>query len=598
MAFDGITTANLISELRQKIVGGGISRIIQPEKDELLLTIKNRKESFLLLLSANASLPLIYLTDVKKEAPMTAPNFCMLLRKHIQGGQVTAVTQPSLERVIMLEILHRDELGDLRTKKLIIELMGKYSNIIFTDEKNQIIDSIKRIPSSISSVREVLPGREYFIPETQGKSDPLSADEASFSAKMSAAGGDLVRSLYQGFTGISPSAAEEFVYEAECLYKKDASAEPDSIPFDPRSTWGCLTKSGRRALESVFFGHMERIRREEFEPNIIFMGEDPKEFGSFPYHMYAHDPYSHTDYESVSEMIRAYYGAKERSTRIRQKSADLRHVVTTALDRTNKKFAIQEKQLMSTDKRDRYRIFGEMLNTYGYSAREGAKEFTCTNYYTGEPITIPLDPTLTSSENAQRYFARYQKLKRTEEALREQIEETKSDREQLKECLTAIDLAEDEIDLADIRRELSDFGFIQKKGPVKKGARREAKSAPYAYLSSDGFTMYVGKNNYQNEELTFKIADGSDWWFHAKGAPGSHVIVKCAGRDLPDRAYEEAGALAAYYSSRRQAPKVEIDYTLRRNLRKKNGGKPGFVIYHTNYSLMAVPDISHLKRID
>ena len=583
MAFDGITTAGIAAQLRETLVGGGISRIIQPEKDELLITIKNQKTQYLLLMSANASLPLIYLTDTKKEAPMTAPNFCMLLRKHIQGGQITAVTQPSLERIIELEILHRDELGDLKTKKLIIELMGKYSNIIFTDDGDQIIDSIKRVPSSVSSVREVLPGRTYFIPETQAKADPLAADEASFRRIMSAAPGDVVKVLYNSFTGLSPAAAEEFLYEAQA---------------EGRCGFAELPENEQAALTEVFLTHMRQIREGLFTPNIVSLEDDPVEFGVIACKMYDHPPYVRRVYASASEMITAYYGAKERSTRIRQKSADLRHIVSTALDRTNKKFQLQEKQMQSTKKRDRYRIYGEMINAFGYSAPEGSSELKCTNYYTDEPITVPLDPTITPSENAQKYFARYNKLKRTAEALTEQIEETRNDRDQLAACLTAIDLAENESDLSDIRRELSDFGFIQKKGPVKKGARREAKSAPYMYRSSDGFTMLVGKNNYQNEELSFKIADGNDWWFHAKGAPGSHVIVKTGGREMTDRAYEEAGALAAYYSSERKAPKVEIDYTLRRNLRKKNGGKPGFVIYHTNYSLMAKPDLTGLTRVD
>ena len=239
-----------------------------------------------------------------------------------------------------------------------------------------------------------------------------------------------------------------------------------------------------------------------------------------------------------------------------------------------------------------------MLNTWGYAAEPGAKELTCTNYYTDEPITVPLDPTLTVSENAQRYFARYNKLKRTSEALSVQIRETAEDREQLRAILASIDLAENEPDLTEIRREMADYGFVQRKSSEKKGARKAPRSAPLRYLSSDGFEMLVGKNNYQNEELSFKIASSDDYWFHAKGIPGSHVIVRCAGRDVPDRTFEEAGALAAYYSSGRKAAKVEIDYTLRRNLRKTNGGKPGFVIYHTNYSLIAVPDISCLKKME
>ena len=582
MAFDGITTANIVSDLRGTVMDGSISRIIQPEKDELFLQVRNRKAQYYLCMSANASLPLLYLAEAKKEAPMTAPNFCMLLRKHLQGGVITDITQPSLERIVILTVRHRDEMGDLCSRKLIIELMGKYSNIIFTDENDVIIDSIKRIPRSVSSVREVLPGRTWFIPSQSGRHDPMACASAdAFSQVMSGTQQDLVKGLYGSFTGISPSRAEELLFEAG---------------IDPRKGWTDLSPEEKETLAGTFEKMTDRIRDARFSPSVVMLQDEPVEFGSLPYTMYGHEPYETVRYPDSGSMIRAYYGAKEKVTRMKQKSADLRHVVTTVCDRTRKKLLLQEKQMQSTEKRDKYRICGEMLNTYGYSVPEGASSFTCTSYYTGEPVTIALDPTLSASENAQRYFARYNKLKRTSEAMTAQIEETEEDLAQLESVLMAIDLAETEADLAEIRRELENFGFVQKRSAVSKGQRREAKSEPYSYLSTDGFEILVGRNNYQNEELTFKIASADDWWFHAKGAPGSHVIVRCRGQKLPDRTFEEAASLAAYYSSRRKSPKAEIDYTLRKNLRKKNGGKPGFVIYHTNYSMMAVPDISRLKR--
>ncbi len=580
MAFDGITTAAICSELSGCLTGGGISRIVQTEKDELLLTIKNNKVTYRLLMSASPALPLIYLIPENRQAPLTAPNFCMLLRKHLQGGQIQKISQPSLERVICFEISHRDELGDLCTKKLIIELMGKYSNIIVTNDQNIILDSIKRIPSSVSSVREVLPGRSYFIPGADSKKNPLEADSADFIDTIINSSFNIVKAIYMCYTGISPIVAEEFVYEA--------GIEPRKGPND-------LSSDELKSLSEVFTGHMRDVAEGRFAPNIVYVDDEPKEFGVFPLNIYG----GNVEYiDSVSEMLRKFYSDREASGRMKQKSADLRHLVSTALDRTNKKFLIQEKQMADTEKKEKYRIYGELLNTYGYSAKEGDKKIEVINYYTGEPMTIPLDPTLTASQNAQKYFERYNKLKRTFDALTTQIEETKDDRDQLETCLMAIDLAESEQDLSEIRKELTEYGFLQKR-TVQKGRAREAKQKPLAFLSSDGYMMYVGRNNYQNEEVTFKIGNGNDWWFHAKGMPGSHVIIKGKGdAELPDRAYEEAGALAAWYSSGRRAPKVEIDYTQRKNLHKKNGGKPGFVTYHTNYSLVAVPDISSLKRIE
>ncbi len=580
MAFDGITTAAIRHELSDCLTGGGISRIVQSEKDELLLTVKNNKVTYRLLMSASPALPLIYLVPENRQAPLTAPNFCMLLRKHLQGGQILRITQPSLERVICFEISHRDELGDLCTKKLIIELMGKYSNIIVTDDRDVILDSIKRVPSSVSSVREVLPGRPYFIPGADAKKDPLTADAEDFVSTINASPYSIVKAIYMCYTGISPIASEEFVYEADI--------EPRKRPAD-------LTSEELEKLAEIFIHHMRNVAEGTFAPNIVYMEDEPKEFGVFPLKILG-GRVEYTD--SVSEMLRRFYSDREAAGRMKQKSADLRHLVSTALDRTNKKFLIQEKQLADTEKKDKYRIYGEMLNTYGYNAAEGDKSLEVINYYTGEPMTIPLDPTLSASQNSQKYFERYNKLKRTADALGTQIEETRDDRDQLENCLMAIDLAESEQDLSEIRKELTEYGFLQKR-TIRKGRARETKQKPLSYLSSDGYIMYVGRNNYQNEEVTFKIGNGNDWWFHAKGMPGSHVIIKGKGeRELPDRAYEEAGALAAWYSSGRKAPKVEIDYTQRKNLHKKNGGKPGFVTYHTNYSLVAVPDISALKRLD
>lgn len=582
MAFDGITTANLVSDLKNTITGGCISRIIQPEKDELLLTVRVRREQYLLSMSANASLPLLYLTDRKKEAPMTAPNFCMLLRKHMQGGVILDITQPSLERIVILTIQHHNEMGDTVRRKLIIELMGKYSNIIFTDENDTIIDSIKRVPESVSSVREVLPGRKWFIPAQEGRSDPFAVSEkGEFRAVMEKTRQDLVRGICGSFTGFSKTAAEELCFEAGA---------------DPRKGWGDLDEDGRKALGQAFENLIAALRGERFEPSCVMLNGEAVEFASLPLTMYAHAPYEIIRCPDAGTMIRTYYGTREKVTRMRQKSADLRHIASSARDRVRKKLLIQEKQMQSTEKRETYRIYGELLNAFGYSAEEGAREFTCTSYYDGQPVTIPLDPLLTTSENAQHYFARYNKLKRTAEAMETQIAESRADSEQLDSILVAIDLAETESDLAEIRRELEAYGFAAKKAKTVKGARREAKSEPYSYTSSDGFEILVGRNNYQNEELSFKTAEGGDWWFHAKGAPGSHVIVRCRGKKLPDRTFEEAASLAAWYSSLRKAPKAEVDYTQRKNLRKKNGGKPGFVIYHTNYSMMVTPGADGLQR--
>ena len=301
-------------------------------------------------------------------------------------------------------------------------------------------------------------------------------------------------------------------------------------------------------------------------------------------------------FDSMSRVLEQYYAEKDAITRIRQKSSDLRRIVQTALERNRKKFDLQAKQMKDTKKMEKYKVYGELINTYGYNLESGCKSFKALNYYTNEEITIPLDPTMTPQENAKKYFDKYNKLKRTAQALEEQLQDTETEILHLESISTALDIAILESDLAQIKEELQEYGYIKKHYTGKKKAL--AKSKPLHYLSSDGYDIYVGKNNYQNEELTFKFATGNDWWFHAKKMAGSHVIVKSRNEELPDRTFEEAGKLAAYYSSGRTAPKVEIDYIQKKHVKKPNGSKPGFVVYYTNYSLMIEPDISGLKLIE
>jgi len=572
MAFDGIVIANLTRDLKEKLEGGKINKIAQPEKDELLFTIKNNRESLRLLVSASASLPLIYFTESNKPGPLTAPNFCMLLRKHIGAGRIMKVCQPGLERIIEFEIEHLDELGDLCRKRLIVELMGKHSNIIFCKEDGVILDSIKHVSSQMSSVREVLPGRRYFIPKTVEKGDPLCITLKEFSRLMRAVQAPVRKALYLKLTGISPVMGEELCHLASMDGDRPANELSDME----------LTHL-HRTLALV----MEDVLSGNFAPNIVYRRGEPAEFASLPLTCFDGADYEARPFDSISLLLENYYSEKNTLTRIRQKSADLRRIVQTALERSYKKYDLQLKQLKDTEKRDKYKVYGELLNTYGYGLAGGEKEFKCLNYYTGGEVTIPLDPQLTARENSQKFFDKYSKLKRTFEALSQLVQETKGEIEHLESISTSLDIALKEEDLVQIKEELTEYGYI-KRHPMK-GKKPKVTSRPFHYLSSDGFHIYVGKNNYQNEELTFKAAGGNDWWFHAKGIPGSHVIVKAEGKELPDRTFEEAGALAAYYSRGRDNDKVEVDYIQRKHVKKAAGGAPGFVIYHTNYSLLADP---------
>ncbi len=581
MAFDGITIAAMVQELHKNLDNGRFSKIAQPEADELLITGKGPNGQCRLLLSASASLPLIYFTDKNKPGPLTAPNFCMLLRKHIGSARISHIRQPGLERVIEFELEHLNEMGDPCKKMLIMELMGKHSNIIFCDENRKILDSIKHVSSNMSSVREVLPGRDYFLPQTQEKINPLTVTETEFMEKVCKKPCNISKALYTTLTGLSPVIAEEICYRASIDGNDAAQSLPETAAIH---------------LYHTLLRLLEQVREGDFTPNIIYRNEEPVEYAVLPLTQFASE-YHAEEFPTVSSMLETYYATKNALTRIRQKSSDLRRIVQTALERNRKKLLLQEKQMKDTAKKEKYKVYGELINAYGYGLEEGCKSFQALNYYTNEEITVPLDSTLTPGENARKYFDRYGKLKRTEEALTEQLADTQSEIDHLESVSNALDIARAESDLAQIREELTEYGYIKKHYAGKKGQKIQTKSKPFHYVSSDGFDIYVGKNNFQNDELTFKFATGNDWWFHAKKMAGSHVVVKTKDGELPDRTFEEAGRLAAYYSKGRTAPKVEIDYIQKKHVKKPGGAKPGFVVYYTNYSLMASPDIEGIQEI-
>ena len=577
MAFDGITISCLRNELENVLLNGRIYKIAQPETDELLLTLKTNNGQYRLVLSASASLPLVYLTDKNKPSPMTAPNFCMLLRKHIQNGRIVDISQPSLERILEFTIEHLDEMGDLCQKKLIVELMGKHSNIIFCNQEGKIIDSIKHISSAVSSLREVLPGRDYFIPETTHKVNPLTTTKEEFYSLVYGQNTECFKALYMNYVGLSPFMANEICFRAGGNCDLSIAA---------------LTEQDKENLYLSFADMISDIKNNNYTPRILYENGAPKEYAVFPISSYS--AINTKEISSISTLLERYYEEKNIVTRIRQKSVDLRKIVQTALERNVKKYDLQLRQMQDTEKRDKYKVYGELLTAYGYGVEPGSKSVTVNNYYTGEDVDIPLDPSLSAIENAKKYYDKYNKLKRTYEALSTLTVQVKEEIDHLESISNALDIAIKEEDLVQIKEELIETGYIRRKGTSKK---QRFTSKPFHYISSDGYHMYVGKNNFQNEELTFKFATGNDWWFHAKGVPGSHVIVKSEGAEMPDRTFEEAGKLAAYYSKSKGQEKVEIDYIQKKHVKKPSGGKPGFVVYYTNYSLMIDSDIRGIQEV-
>ena len=490
------------------------------------------------------------------------------------------MTQPGLERVLCFSIEHLNEMGDPGVKYLYVELMGKHSNIIFCDENNIIIDSIKHISAQMSSVREVLPGRTYFIPTQEGKENPLSVEKDSFLARVDSCPAPVYRAIYQSYTGISPLMAQEICYQAE---------------LDGDQSTASLDHTDLLRLYDAFHRLMGRLKNDDYQPVILYDQDVPLEFAPFPIGMYADK--TQEVCASMSEALERYYAKKNRHTVMHQKSSDLRRHISTLLERTSKKLQLQLRQQEDTAKREKYRLYGELLHTYGYQIPAGAKNAQVTNYYDGSEITIPLDDTLSAMDNAKKYFDRYSKLKRTDEALQTQIRETRESLAHLQSIESSLNFAESEEDLDIIRDELAAYGYLKAKGGRKKN-KMQKKSRPLHYVDANGFHIYVGKNNYQNDELTFRFASGNDWWFHAKGIPGSHVIVRSENRELPDDTYETAAAVAAYYSNGRDSEKVDVDYLQKKNVKKPNSAVPGFVIYHTNYSMTIHPSLSGVRPAD
>ncbi len=594
MAFDGVTVAGVIDELNKKLLDGRIVKIQQPEKDEIILTIK-AYDTYKLFMSANASLPLIYLTEENKPSPAVAPAFCMLLRKHFNSARIIEIRQgfgdePSLERSVDICIEHLDEMGDVCKKHLIIEIMGKHSNIILCDDEYTIMDSVKRVSGFMSSVREVLPGRKYFLPQTVEKANPLTVDFDGFSKAVLDKPGTLSKTIYSGITGISPQAAEEILVRA--------GISGDSQAFE-------LSEDMKLHLFKTFSRYVEEIKDGNFKPTLIYKDGELYEFSVLESCVYDEaENFSKDEVASVSELLSGFYAAKNLRTIVHQKSSDLRKIVNTAIEREAKKLELQLKQLADTEKRDKYKVYGELITAYGYSVPMGSKSMNALNYYTNEDVTIPLDPTIAPIDNAKKYFDKYAKLKRTFEALTTLTEETKQALEHLKSISLSLEIATGENDLNQIKKELTDSGYIKfhastgktlKNGQKQK--QQKVKSEPLHYVSPEGVHFYVGKNNTQNDELTFSFASNADWWFHSKGCPGSHVIMRTEGQEVPDIAFEDAGALAAYYSSSPRDGKVEIDYVKKKEVKKPANAKPGFVVYYTNYSLIAKPDISRLTLV-
>lgn len=578
MALDGIATANIVFELNDRLLGGRIDKIYQPLGDEIIFSARSIGANYKVLASANSSHPRIHLTQLSKDNPMSPPLFCMVLRKYIAGGKIVRITQPNFERIILIEIESMNEMGDVTAKKLIIEIMGKHSNIILTDENDKILDAIKRVSHEKSSVREVLPGKTYVFPPSQNKSNPLHAEFEPFLFLLHQQEGmKLQEFIYKNYTGISPVMASEICFRAN-LEPSLACEQVDNI-------------SGQN-LFSAFFEVMQKTAENAFSPEIIYQPKTNKilDFSVLP--MTQFKTFKQVPYPSISELLEAFYSEKDNAYHIQQKAHDMRRIILSNIERCVKKKEIQKKTLKDTDSKELWKLKGELITSNIYAIPKDATSFTAVNFYeeTMPEIEIALDPTKTPAENAQKYFNKYNKAKRTLEALKIQTKQNDDELDYLESILNGLENAKETGDLEEVKTELTEAGFMKKRF-TKKGKQQKPKTTkPMHFISSNDFDIYVGKSNIQNDELTLRFAESKDIWLHTKDIPGSHVIIRTNGTGTtPDATLLEAANLAAFYSKAKTGSNVPVDYTLRKNVKKPNGAKPGMVIYEQNKTLYITP---------
>ncbi len=576
MPMDGLTLQFVARELNAKLSQGRIDKVAQPEKDELVLLIRSQGENHRLLLCASPNNARAHLTVQNLSNPMEPPMFCMLMRKHLLGGHVLSVHQIGGDRILHVEIENTDELGILTTRTLILEIMGRHSNLIAVDMQGKIIDSIRHVGHDMSRVREVLPGLPYESPPAQDKLDPTSFSKEETQERLAALNGRLDKALASVFRGLSGVAAQEIAYR--------------------------LTGSDKALMEEIDLGTLSQ-RLFDFmnfipslTPPVLQKDPDGAAIDVFPFPYLGRDTSLQTACTSISQALDAFFSTRDQAERISQKSASLNRLLKTHIERCEKKLALQLQELENSARMEEYRILGDLINANLYQLRKGQDTVRLQNFYDPEGgyIDIAMDKQLTPAQNAQRYFKRYQKARAAKETAAAQKEKTLAELAFLEGALDDLQKCVEESELSEIRQELQKAGYIRA-SHSRKPQRKLPESRPFRYESRDGIEILVGKNSLQNDRITSN-ARGEETWLHAKDMPGSHVIIRKEG-DIPESTLLEAAQLAAYYSRGRQSAGVPIDYTLRKYVKKPGGSPAGFVIYVNQRTLFITVSESDIKKI-
>ncbi len=581
MSLDGIFLNSIKYDLYNKLVGGRVDKIYQPDKNEIIITIRNGGENHKLMMTAASSSPRLHTTNISRKNPEQPPMFCMLLRKHLTGAHVTDIEQINFDRILKITFECKDELETTVYKSLIIEIMGKHSNIIFIYTKTQIvIDSIKRVAENVSSVRQIYPGIQYVIPPEQDKINPTKTTKELFSETVRKTNDGLLiyNFFYKKFMGMSPFISREICFLAD---------------LNESTYIGELNDDQTEKLWIAFSQVMDKVKANDYSFDIYYdENSAQQEFYCIDIRHLENCKKKH--YQNPGELLDDYYYAQDNRNKINQRVASLIKSMNTKIDRDRKKVEKQRNELLNAEDREKYKVYGELILANLHKTPENHK-LKAVNYYDPEQkeITIPLDPRLNLSQNSQKYFKRYNKLKKAEEELQKFIEASLKEIEYLENILYSIEACETIDNLDEIYNELTAEGMMKRKSRVKKS--KEYRPEFITYISSGGHEILVGRNNLQNDMLTFKVGKKDDFWFHAKNMPGSHVIIRTNGDELTDDEYVEAARIAAHYSKGKNSGSVEIDYTKKSNVKKPPNSKPGFVIYDTNYSMLVKPDISGIR---
>lgn len=575
MSFDGFVTHCVTDELRSKLLNGKIDKVYQPEKDEIILSVRTRSGNYKLLLSASASNPRIHLTEVQRENPMTPPMLCMLMRKHLAGAVIVDIKQNGFDRVVRIDAETRNELGDLCTRSVIIEIMGRHSNIILVDDSGRIMDSAKHIDFTVSAVRQVLPGMTYDLPPAQDKTaaDSLKATELMEALAAQPEDTLMDKFLLSEIMGMSPLLAREIVYRFSGNTKM-MKCEVDCAAF---------------VVHTVDF--LKNICGGIYEPSLVIEPSEKKPVAFSCVRLSQYEgAYKIEEYDSISEVIDSFFEIRSRREHMNRRSAALLKLIHNNIERCQKKIVMHKEHIRSAQDRDKYKMYGDLLTANLYRIKYGDKSVMVQNYYSesGEMIEIPLKADISPSQNAQRFYKRYNKAKTTEKFASEQLEIAENEKYYLESVADALENADTPVELDEIRQELMTEGYIAKQNNAKK--KQQKKSEPIKIISVDGYEILIGRNNRQNDELTLKSAYSTDLWFHTKEIPGSHTIIRTRGTgEAPETTMMQAAKLAAYYSKARNSSKVPVDYTLIKNVKKPNGAKPGMVIYDRYNTVYVTP---------